>query len=535
VHYGDSSLLTPAENKERYNAKFYDQLIYDESLLVASHWKEASGGQPIERGQYIGLVDNGLASYPPAEIERIFYDWDDFIAVADTFHEDRLEEEREKRQRLLDAIQNERETGLLPDLLFEETKGRSTPVENEDGTITRLMRFTFTGNEASDDSVLRNYAKYSVAKRLLQYRNSGEEITEDRLVNIALGFNVDTGKALSSFLGSLQKSDGSITELGIEVAAEELGLYDFLYPGAKAEHLQKLVEAGAEEHYDLRRKKLVGKTAVAGYMQGQDKPKTVIRLSELLLGDDFDELGLKRKKKEVSTATEEECLEYGRWLVGIVEKQTGQRTLNEEILRRAYILRLGIGPNHIVHPNRFKSSAEFYWKLGLSEAKIVKHFHEFELDDFAAKVYSLGETLGRKPTENDINEYARQDVDFPSVHIIQGRGYDLRDVQEAAGWPNIYKWDVQEHEMHGARFMLANPGHQPTQRAWDHISKNKRGPSASIIRYKYPGGFSEFKQKVQKIYDELSAQEHTEVPQHLLEGLRLPEEYFTPRIKALAA
>jgi len=481
------------------------------------------------------LVDNGLASYPPAELERIFYDWDDFIAVADTFHADRLEEEREKRQKLLGAIQNEREMGLLPEVLFEETESHSIRVENEDGKITRPVRFSFTGNEAPDDSVLESYAKYSVAKRMLQHRNSGEEISESRLVNIALGFNVDTGKALSSFLGSLQNSDGTITELGVEIAAEELGLYDFLYPGAKQEHLRILLEAGAEEHYDLRRKKLVGRTAVAGYMRGQEMPETVVKLSELLLNDSFDELGLKRQKKEVSTASVEDCLEYGRWLVRTVEKQTGQRTLSEEILRRAYVLRLGIGPNHVVHPDRFKSSAEFYLKLGLSEAKIVKHFHEFGIEDFAAKLYALGEKLGRKPTESDINEYSRQDVDFPSVHIIQGRGYDLRDVQEAAGWPNIYKWDVHEHEMHGVRFMFANPGHLPTQRAWDYISKSKRGPSASIIRYKYPAGFSEFKEKVQKLYDELSIQEDVDMPAHLLEAIRLPEEYFTPRIKTLAA
>jgi hypothetical protein len=521
-----------------FESKAEAQLVFEEATEVAGDWLEATGGIAINDRQYALLFEAGYASHPPDKLLRIFHDWKDFQQVSQTFFEDKQTARAGEDQHLLDAVEEERRLGMIPDDLFKQTEsytGRYCKVGDEHkGKVYRIVRYEQKDDEVDETKLLERYARFSVAKYLSRFRAPGQDISEDRLVNISLGFSRDSGKGLSSFYGALKNSIPDLSELDIELAAEELGLYRHMYAESRRHHFETLLQAGSEEFYDLKRKRLVGKTAVISYTKGAPIPDNVERVGHLLTTPDFDGYGLKRHKKEVSKANREDCLKYGRWLIGLVKKETGLETLNEEILRRAYVMRLGIGPNHIVHPLRFNSSTEFYSELGLTRAKRVKLFHEHSIDDFASMISELGDKLGRKPTEEDINNASKENPHFPSAHIIQGRGYELRDVYEVAGWPNIYSWGLGDHEIHGVKFMLANSGLEPSQRAWDMLSKAKRGPSASIIRFKYENGFEEFKQNVRRLYSELK--EIEALPDEFrkgLEALKMPDNFMTHRRKSL--
>jgi hypothetical protein len=80
--------------------------------------------------------------------------------------------------------------------------------------------------------------------------------------------------------------------------------------------------------------------------------------------------------------------------------------------------------------------------------------------------------------------------------------------------------------------MWANDGQEPTQIAWDYLSQQKKGPSASIIRYKFEDGFTEFKNRVKKQFTqdkEERAKDQEEKLELISQGIndgRLPRELF---------
>ena len=523
--------------------RLHDQFVFTEVVEVAGDWLEAANGSPLNKRQYDNLFKKGYVSHPSTEVLRIFDDWDDFQQISATYYQDGQQEKEQKRDELLEAIEEEMKLGLLPEVLFQEavpytvTYCEVEPTSGEKGKVKKLQRSQLTGNQAPTVKILERYAKYTLINYLLQDRPSEDMPSEQRKASIAMGFNLESGKSLSSFKGSLKNSNTLLSDVDIDEAIEKLELDHLIHPESRQQHLTELLNAGMEQLYDTKYMRLLGKTATASYLKGEtQKLEHIHYLPELLLSDELNEQVAKRgKKREVSKLTNEQILEYGKWLAGIIEAETGEATLNREIIERASKLRLGISPDQIVR--RFGSLAKFYAELGLANAKKSKLYHEYEIEDFAQLVAQLGERLGRKPTQADIDNEAKNDPSFPSSHVMTGKDYSLRQILEHAGWPDIYSWDISDYEQHGLRFMQANDGLMPTQKAWDFLSKQKRGPSAAIIRFKYDGGFSEFKARVKALYDEQASSPermlHEVTSSDNLDHLKLPAEFMTARRKSL--
>jgi hypothetical protein len=378
-----------------------DQLLFDEAVCLSGDWLEATDGQSISQNQFDDLHRAGFVSHGSQEILEIFYDWEDYQQVSATFYKDKLEEKVQKEQELLDAIKLECGAGLLPEIFLKEAIPyairycKVNSITGERGKVKRQQRFELTEYPAKPKKVIERYYKYQLIDRLSQDSPSDEPMPEGRKIGIAMGFNVASGIALASYNGSLKQSHKLLSDVDIERACEELGCYDYVYRQARDKHLNDLLRSAAAEHYDIKRRRLVGKTAVVDYMRGKEKPEGIRLLSDLLLGSDFGELGIKKEKRRVSKASREDVIKYGEWLLSIVENATGRRTMNEDVLRRASMLGLGPSPDQIVHPTRFSSSSEFYSALNLTDAKIVKRFHNYKMEDFAELLEELSALLGK--------------------------------------------------------------------------------------------------------------------------------------------
>lgn len=295
---------------------------------------------------------------------------------------------------------------------------------------------------------------------------------------------------------------------------------------------------------------IVGRIALNAHLEVGGHPADINTVGELLVSDELDGLSADYyHPRTVSHWTASEAVTYADWLAGQVAKIEGRRKLTQPILRRGHIMGLGISPNQIVSPQRLKSLAELYQRVGRVEATTNRIFDEVSLEELVADLFELGRKLGRKPTEKDVNEQARQDKRYASSDIYHKRAGGLRAALDLAGWPDIYSWDLEDHLAHGRNFVRANEGLQPSQLAWDFLSRNKKGPSASILRYKFHGGFSEFKLMVSASLDkenqelrlsreekmlEIQADiESDAVPQQLFDGVESEDEKILRHSKFL--
>src|SRR5579864_3382560 len=241
------------------------QIIYDESIEIACDWLEATG-RPISKEEFKNLFQAGYASNGPSEVEGVFYDWEDYQKVSESYYEN-PDLKAQKEWELYQALFLEAQSGLLPIELFLRTEGFTT--RNPNSSKKRLARYKLTGDYAPSSVALERHYKYLLVGHLLESRAFDQESTEERKVAIVLGFTPSTGKPLSSFLGRLKNSCTGITDQDIRQAAEDLDIYEHVFPESRREHLEELVELGRgpvppEYYFDLTNQKLLvlGKTAL---------------------------------------------------------------------------------------------------------------------------------------------------------------------------------------------------------------------------------------------------------------------------------
>jgi len=220
------------------------QIIFDGAIGVACDWLEATDGEAISEEVFQNLYDNGYASNPLAEILEIFYDWEDYQTVAQSYFVEREDSEAAK-EALVENLRQEAAVGLIPTVFFD--KYETYRVENPSGK-KKLARYRVIDEVgAEDDTILQRYYKYLVVNHVTRNQRPEDEISEERKINLALGFTLKTKKPLSGFYAALRNSIGSLTEEQLMLTVEELGAYDYIYPDSRKRHLQTLVEVGYSE------------------------------------------------------------------------------------------------------------------------------------------------------------------------------------------------------------------------------------------------------------------------------------------------
>jgi hypothetical protein len=497
----------PFSNKNTENFQCFEdvsqQIIIDEATILGSDWLEATNGQSVTKRQYTSLYKKGYTSAEPEIIINLFGSWYLYQKATRLSKDEREQAAAESRAQLLRTIYEESEVGIIPSGLLKEVAAveySKVSWEQQDRPKPRkLNRYFLTENKASDEKIIERHAKYTLINYLFTNVHEGN-LSEEKALNIILGFNQKTGKTLPGFKDSIKKANTYIKDEDIHHAIDELDLYDSIYPGSRANHLQALVEAGTA-HKNGDSVIWIGKQATKSFLHWNKTKKDYEDIGPALVSENFEAPEfIDERPRESYGWSKEECIKYGRWLIELVEKTTGEPQLDEEIINRADQLGIGLSSHRL--KKRFRNLANFYINLGEVNARFTRIYKDATLDDFAARVAELGERLGKKPTVDDIDKERNGNKAFPSQEMMAARGFTYRQVLDRAGWPDINNWTLEDHEMYGFKFMLANEGKEPTQLAWDYLSKLKRGPSAALMRYKYEGGFTEYKNRVKSRFEE---------------------------------
>lgn len=445
---------SPNRDSSKIEQRQTDQFIFSEAVQIAGDWLDASGGSPLDIKQYDNLFRSGYASHPSPEILRIFHDWEDFQQISATYHQDRLAEEEQKHATLLEGIQQERKLGLLPEELFKETicyTVRYCEVDPKDGVkgkVKKLQRSYLTENEATTEKIFERYAKYRLINYLLKDKSAEDQPSVERKTGMALGFNIDSGKSLSSFRGSLKNSNALLSDADIDEAIDELNLHHLIYQEYRADHLKALLSIGGvknekdidltspEYYYDHRTRKIIllGGTALRHFalgsesdylgwlhsigqvsfsknrdkiLRGVDKSR-LSPLDELLTSRGTEVFRANDQRNKYKTLSKDLYISYGHLLLNL----TGE--LNGFLVERGRDLSIGPGPMLI--KNNFTTLPDFFEEIGIKNKQDMAAWKPEMLERYVRQVFDEhGEVnipLIRKL-------YQDAPLQRPSVHAIQ--------------------------------------------------------------------------------------------------------------------
>lgn len=215
-----------------------------------------------------------------------------------------------------------------------------------------------------------------------------------------------------------------------------------------------------------------------------------VSLAGLLTAEDFP---FRRGDFSIETPDAwppERCLAVGRWVVGVLEEDLAddqkmdgeQPQLTRDALERLHVL--GLGPSRYTLGRHFKTIQAFGEAAGIRTGRDGYLYDSWSMADYVQYAENLAEQLGRKPKDADYGRL-RAAGKGPSPRQIFDRLGGVRVLNEYIGYPNIHEWSPDDYLTWGVRVGRANNDGVLTARLLTHLSKQKRGPSVSIIRYKF--------------------------------------------------
>ncbi len=471
---GNSLSTLPKANTKEFEKRMLDQITFDGAIEIANDWREATNGSHISKEEYSNLYSAGYVSHTASEVEDIFHDWQDYQIVSQSYYIE-PDTRNENEWTAVEGLWQEAKIGLIPPQFFIHSEGYK--VEGSNSSSKKLSRHRLTSGSATAKVVLQRYYRYVLTDYILNKgTESGEEVSEDRKINIAMGFTVMTGKPLTSLIGAIKNSRPETTEAEILEAAEDLGVYDYIYPKSREKHLKTLVEVARpkpykpeyssnfpeellsyeadETYFDLKRTQLVvGRVAIKEAMRAG---RNISPLTELLINDGGI-IQSQADRHRFKEWTKEDCLLYGKWLL---KQLQGRDRFTYFTLERASRLRLGLGINGI--SNRFDNSLNnFYSELHISKKNIRGAYGHFSYGDMVRHVQVVGEANAGKVSERLIREYYQEykdkGINVPSPAIIQKVcGAQIGEVIESAGYKVKRKADAEACVSGAVRFYDEN-------------------------------------------------------------------------------
>ncbi|HVS78922.1 MAG TPA: hypothetical protein VHD84_01370 [Candidatus Saccharimonadales bacterium] len=524
-------------------AEFYKELSKRDALKLGADWIEATNGRPITGSEYRVLFERGFTSCFPDDIPEIFGSWEEFQASSLEYYAQISAEREEKATELFDRLNQEIKAGFVPaEILYEAEANhiRFCEIDGEPrGKVKKLSRYSLTSRPAAREEVIRRYSKFLVTEQLLKNRPSDQEASTDRKLSIAVGFNITTGKALSSFKGSLRNSTiTDFSDIDIEIAAEELGVFDYIYPEFRDEHL-KAIESTAESpaaeyYYDTELKKVIvlGRIALEEFSQdeGRNHLDRLRRSGRLLIGrsalrayeggavrESIYRLGwllrnglpegFPKNHMRTMDLTRDDFIEIGKWISSVADPPVDarERHLNESIFMVAK--QLGIGFS--IHRgsrflNEFSSMTNFYNVLGEARTHRKNVIAQNE-SMMVEAVAELGKKLGRRPTYTEMIEAHLENPAIPNPSTINrlsksGEKAAMAQLFEAAGLPETrLHWEASDCLAWGLGF-IEQTGREPREYDVDRESKLGNCPSRRAFRKNFDNSFSEFKRQLRELH-----------------------------------
>jgi hypothetical protein len=358
-----------AEQKKREYNTFYD------SIGIGTDFLHATDGAPLEVENYTALYDSGLATYSTEEVLTVFDDWPEFQSfVSQHYSDDVWERWKDKQQILGDIRSRALPTGLLNKVVPSAEAGRSE----------------FADELVSPDEQIQRYYRYELARRMLSANTE-----PDRIVSIAVGMNIKTGRSHStSYASEITKSSQIIKAEDVEMAALDTGLFDYIYPEVRESYLKEVrlksrykppkdaASNAGEVLYDINTGNLligVGRAAIEAYLlETGAYASDLISLEQALTDPELSVNFAHQRAYTYKNYKESDYIQYARWLNdAIIDKDVTAR-----LLRRANHLGFGPGPEQI--KSRFKSLINLYEKAGLDTKNAKYRYDDLSDDDVIA-------------------------------------------------------------------------------------------------------------------------------------------------------
>lgn len=499
--------------------EFIKEIAIKDALTVGADWLEASNGLTINESQYQNLFDSGYASFPISTVVESFSSWDNFLQSTTHFHSERSKEEAEKKVELYDSIMRQYDWGLIPtELLLKANYYRVCgPASGKKLNDRREFENSF----ATVDEIIQRYCRYVIVDHVNKDRPSNEEVPEERKINIAVGFTVQTSKPLAGFLGSIINTNANLTTDDVILAAEELGLYDYMFPQHRKEHyktifnigngksvdvtprqkpriiqLEEVEKAWRIETHDVRidieqKRLLIGGFVVNSVQNSKPNQKKVFNLRELLLTKGLDyKLTDSHEVRRFNHLSKDECITYGKWLLNIIEDK--EELFDKNLLQNAYLLGLGPGIKSLTNKQtRFRDLTEFYNTMRVRRRR-TSSFTHWSLDTAVRHVKDIAEETGQLINRKMITERKKNGSAEPSYQIYEERWGGLGNVLRAAGF-SAYNEELSAEACleAGEKFFIEN-GRVPKI---SDIKKTDYLPSDWSIA-KYCGGTAEFQKLI---------------------------------------
>jgi hypothetical protein len=243
----------------------------------------------------------------------------------------------------------------------------------------------------------------------------------------------------------------------------------------------------------------------------------------------------KYTQRKVWNWSEERYKRHGRWLYNAVSSpnRNGEKHINKEVIFQAN--RLGLGPGKKPIIKTLGGISKLYELINAKEVYSIGAFDNWPIAKFIKHIQWVGAQVGKKPTRELLNDYARSNPwRYPSARIIETRLSDKLDFMspalELSGYMEPRYWSREDYLYWGVKFMKANGGLEISSPILNYLSPSDLGPSSKSIRIKF--GINNYKQQVKEAYESELAEEKEKRVSRLYEieqaiqSDRLPDELF---------
>ncbi|MEX0881756.1 MAG: hypothetical protein WDZ34_02690 [Candidatus Saccharimonadales bacterium] len=243
----------------------------------------------------------------------------------------------------------------------------------------------------------------------------------------------------------------------------------------------------AEYYYDIGSGVLLlGKVALGAHIEAGGNPADIENLGDLLRNG-VSNLPTKSRGLDAASWERDDFISYGRWLVSVTAPPPNRKSkaINEKTLTRARDLGIGPNPYRLIKTAGFKNTNNYYRTLNIDTAHFRRgpdFFNDWDDQDYLDYIRRIGSRLGRRPTRDDLRNESLRNSLSPSEYQISTRFGNYGNALEAAGYVVIANWGEKDYIDWGVKFMKANQGYQPSQKAIDFFSQRGLGPSSSSVR-----------------------------------------------------
>lgn len=432
----DTALYPPAhpnQNQEKIQKDF----IYLSAKTVGVDLMLATNGAPITSYQLDALYVAGFLDYPSHDVLNSYFDdIEDFNDDVYAAYERKVNRRAQREAELIKEMDGAGVPSILyRDIDFVAIEGLS---KIKDGNLVRDIG-QIQSDEVDQQTKLSRYLKYQLAKRLLVA--AGKEPDEHRLAGIALGIYLrdgeQFGKKISSFQSEVNKaSDGFISQAEVELAADATKIYDYIYPERRKKFLKELSTTAnkpivlpldeAKKAYNLnpelevsidfnRKALLIGEVAVNHVLESGYRTNQIHKLGGLLLKGPGDYNLSSANAYEYAKWSKEDCIEYGRWLVNILNEYDSDLTARR--ITNAH--RLGIGPGiRTLFYKHFTGARDFYKAVGATKRKKGRFAH-WGADEWLAWSQRVRADNGGRFTDEIIKANSLENPDDPTLRIAK--------------------------------------------------------------------------------------------------------------------